>query len=292
MSNRFRDGGRGNDSGGAAGTAQFFGQMMMMPFSVFVYSMQLFMQMLQGVTNQGRAATGCGCSEPCGCAQAGGGAQASGGAWGAAGGLTVNPGMQTGSGATAGSAGSAPQTTQKEERKMNDPNWGCKEEGWQVSDDCRNTEECDRLKLVRYKILFLKNNLEAAFPEEEELVTEDVTKDGFISWKVAEFVQRMARGEVRQPAKWHTEGARPGYPSHDLPNSVQQRNGVWYVTALPDVDKRFLRVYCEVLCWYDRERRNYERDQVDVLGEIRDELRRHNRGQVGSNAAEAQPSGD
>ena len=59
MSNRFRDGGWGNDSGGAAGATQFFGQMLTMPFSAFVYSMQLFIQMLQGANNRGGAA-GCG----------------------------------------------------------------------------------------------------------------------------------------------------------------------------------------------------------------------------------------
>jgi hypothetical protein len=104
--------------------------------------------------------------------------------------------------------------------------------------------------------LFLKRDLEVAFPEQEELVVEEIPKDGFISWKIEEFIQQMSRGEVRQPGKWREKN----YP----PTGVTGGN----VTSLPDKDKRFLRVYCHVLDWYERERLN----QVDVLKEIRDRL--------------------
>jgi hypothetical protein len=108
-----------------------------------------------------------------------------------------------------------------------------------------------------------------AFPEDEELVSEDMTKDGFISWKIAEFIQAMSREEVRQPKKWDEENNYPKNAGGD----VVEKDGKYYVTSLPDNDKRYLRVYSHVLAWYDREKRNYERDQADVLGEIRDVLR-------------------
>ena len=138
-----------------------------------------------------------------------------------------------------------------------------------MSEECKDKDPCDRLRLIRFKVLFLKRNLEIAFPEEEELVAEDMPKDGFISWKIAEFIQSMSRKEVKQPGKWIDEN---DYPANEEGGKVD--NG--YVVALPDKDKRFLRVYCQVLAWYDREKRNYERDQADYQRDIKDELRKIN----------------
>jgi hypothetical protein len=252
MSNRFRDGGWGNDSGGVAGTTQFFGQMLTMPFSAFVYSMQLFIQMLQGANNRGGAA-GCG-GAPC--------------------------------------VGNTSATTQKEERNMSDQSWGGggggqntgggqgqgygggqgqgygNGQGWSVREDCRNLEPCDQLRLVRYKVLFLKRDLEVAFPEEEELVAEEMNEAGFIAWKIAEFIQKMSRQEVKQPGKW----AEKNYPSKVGGGMVVSTPSGNYVIALPDQDKRHLRVYVQVLATYDRERTYYERDQIKVLEQIRDRL--------------------
>jgi hypothetical protein len=261
MSNLYQGGQQGAGAGGVAGTTQFFSQMMMMPFSAFVYGMQVFVQMLQGMQ------------------------QAGGQVWGAGGGFADDRGTRTTGGAAAGSAGITGRTTREEERTMSDQSvsgrdqqWGGGQgpggmgqgwgnggdQGWSVRDECRDTEACDRLRLVRFKVLFLKRDLEVAFPEQEELVAEDMPKDGFISWKIAEFIQQMSRGEVAQPGKW----AEKDYPESQ---GGVVRDGM--VISLPDKDKRFLRVYCQVLEWYDRERMNYERDQVDVLREIRDELR-------------------
>jgi hypothetical protein len=278
MSNRFRDGGWGNDAGGAAGTTQFFGQMLTMPFSVFVYSMQLFVQMLQGANNRGGGAMGCG-GAPCG------------GAQGSAAGQAIDAGTQTGGWAAAGSAGNTPQTTRKEERKMSDQSWGGGGgqntggggqgyggggqgqgygggQSWSIRDECRNLEPCDQLRLVRYKVLFLKRDLEIAFPEEEELVAEEMNEAGFVAWKIAEFIQKMSRQEVRQPGKW----AEKNYPSKVGGGMVVAGSSGNSVIALPDPDKRFLRVYVQVLATYDRERTYYERDQIKVLEEIRDRL--------------------
>jgi hypothetical protein len=146
-----------------------------------------------------------------------------------------------------------------------------RDDEWRVSEECRDKSPCDQLRLVRFKILFLKRNLEVAFPEEEELVSEDMTKEGFISWKIAEFIQAMNRGEIKQPPKWKEKKSN-NYPDH-AGGEVVAKDGKYYVKSLPDADKRYLRVYSHVLAWYDREKRNYERDQADVLGEIRDVLK-------------------
>ena len=153
---------------------------------------------------------------------------------------------------------------------MSEQSWGSgrdsaagSSQGWGMSESCsKETEPCDRLRLIRFKVLFLKRDLECAFPEQEELVAEEIPKDGFISWKIAEFIQQMSSGEVKQPGKWKDKNYPP-------PPNV--KGG--YVMSLPDKDKRFLRVYCQVLDTYDRERMNYERDQIDVLKEIRDAIK-------------------
>src|SRR6516164_6891152 len=47
----------------------------------------------------------------------------------------------------------------------------------------------DMLKLVRYKVLFVKRDYEWAFPEEEDLVADNMTGEAYTAWKVAEFIQ-------------------------------------------------------------------------------------------------------
>jgi hypothetical protein len=114
----------------------------------------------------------------------------------------------------------------------------------------------DSLKLVRYKILFVKRDLEVAFPEREELVAENMTAEAFNAWKVAEFIQEMERGETPVPPQW----ARRKYP----PRLVEDGK----VKGLPDADKKYLRVYYDVLERYVRE--DDEAGETDVLRDIRD----------------------
>jgi hypothetical protein len=252
MGDLFQGARRGGDAGGVAGASQLFGQMLTMPFSAFVYGMQLLVQMLQGV--QGMTGRGAASDMTCG---------ACGGA----------PGDVAG-------AGTSPQITRKEDRKMSDQSWGGGGQNtgggqgygggqsWSVRDECRNLEPCDQLRLVRYKVLFLKRDLEVAFPEEEELVAEEMNEAGFVAWKIAEFIQKMGRKKVELPGKW----AEKNYPPAANPPNVVAEGGKHYVVALPDQDKRFLRVYVQVLATYDRERTYYERDQIKVLEQIRDRL--------------------
>jgi hypothetical protein len=259
--------------------------MMMMPFSAFAYGMDLFRQMMQGV-QQGGAGPGAQpewqwTSRDFGdVAESGPGSPAE------------TRGQMAGGDIT-NRAITTQQPISEEEKNMSNQGWGggepkaggkgwsCGDENWKVSDDCREQAACDRLRLVRYKVLFLKNKFEAAFPEDEELVAEDITKDGFITWKIAEFIQKMERGEIRQPHRWYTEN---NYPARTKGGRVTTRDGQHYVRALPDKDKKYLRVYSEVLAWYDRERRNYERDKVDVLEQIRNaltDIRLHGRHEPG-----------
>lgn len=126
----------------------------------------------------------------------------------------------------------------------------------------------DMLKLVRYKILFVKREFEHAFPEQEDLVPDDMDGSAFTAWKIAEFIQDLAKQrtregqqeiDIRVPHKWKN------YPPHEFIVDG-------YLIGLPHEDKKFLRVYYEVLDRYPREKFRYEEQQIEVLKEIRDKL--------------------
>lgn len=119
----------------------------------------------------------------------------------------------------------------------------------------------DMLKLVRYKLLFVRRQYEHAFEENEELVTDNMDPTAFIAWKTAVFIQSLARGETEIPKKWREKG----YPPDE-----HRQNGK--LTGLPDAHKKYLRVSYEVLERYPREKLNYEGAHIRVLEQIRDRL--------------------
>ncbi|PYP83969.1 MAG: hypothetical protein DMG65_23300 [Candidatus Angelobacter sp. Gp1-AA117] len=145
----------------------------------------------------------------------------------------------------------------------------------------------DMLKLVRYKILFVKRNHEHAFPEQEDLVYDNLDGNSFTAWKVAEFIQELAKVKT---AKTPEERARigfrvPGGWKH-YPGDKYIFNG--YLTGLPHEDKKYLRVYYEVLERFPREKFRHDERQIEVLEDIRDSI--SHKGSSGKSGS-AQPSG-
>jgi hypothetical protein len=118
----------------------------------------------------------------------------------------------------------------------------------------------DMLKLVRYKILFVKREYEHAFPEKEDLVSDNMDGSAFTAWKVAEFIQELGRKETPLPRKWNEKHYPDGH--HDGK----------FLIGLPEGDKKYLRVYYEVLERYPREKFKYEEQQIRVLEQIRDKM--------------------
>jgi hypothetical protein len=84
---------------------------------------------------------------------------------------------------------------------------------------------------------------------------------------VAEFVQRCHRCEIEAPSKW-----RNRYPAKYLQPPRAGDKEQQHLTGFPEDDKKYLRVFYQVLERYQREKFRYEQTQVDVLREIRDEL--------------------
>ncbi len=121
-----------------------------------------------------------------------------------------------------------------------------------------------KLKLVRFKVLFIKRDYEHAFEESEDLISTNIDGSGFAAWKIAEFIQRLAQKQTRVPEKW----LKKNYPPPEY------RAGSMLI-GLPDKDKKYLRVYHQVLDRYQREKFEYEEEQIDVLREIRDGIRKN-----------------
>jgi hypothetical protein len=94
----------------------------------------------------------------------------------------------------------------------------------------------DMLKLVRFKVLFVKRENERVLAEGDELVPDNMDSTAFTAWKIA------------------------------------QLQGTDKLKGISDEDKKYLRVYYEVLDRYPREKFKYEEDQIEVLKEIRDKI--------------------
>lgn len=221
---------------------RLFGQMVMLPFTVFVQGMELFIKTIQGIqkaTDEGMNVM--------------------------VGGTTQTPVEATGASdlmsktnsETAGVIEDDAATTLKEKIDMSDTDLSGKQ-----------------LKLVRYKILFIKRDYEIAFPEAEELVADSMEDTAYTAWKVAEFIQRL--NETAVPHKWGGSKdikVRPKYPKDDGVLLAKYEEGKWVIHKLPEDDKKYLRVYFEVLERYDREEFKYHERQIEVLEEIRDRIK-------------------
>ncbi len=175
----------------------------------------------------------------------------------------------------------------------------------------------DMLKLVRFKILFVKREYEMAFPEEEDLVPDNMTGADFTAWKIAEFIQRLGYRppEVRYPKRWlkktyfnkyslpkswedadavlakarkaveDAERARDDAKDakskadaekryHEAEEALKRLSEPYWLTGFPEEDKKYLRVFYEVLERYPREKLRYEERQLEILEKIADGVRR------------------
>lgn len=238
------DGRQRGDERTSGSFMRLFGQMMMLPFTVLIQGMELFIKTMQGMqraTDEG---------------------------------MDVIAGEMTQASNTASDnqsdlASSSPETSNviKDDGATN-----LKEK---TNMDDRDLSDDKKLKLVRYKILFIKRDYEVAFPEREELVSDSMTDTAYTAWKVAEFIQRLNETPVPHE-KWGggTDPAEePRYPKDSRGNLLARfEDGRWVIHRLPEADKKYLRVYFEVLDRYDREEFKYEERQIEVLEEIRDRI--------------------
>jgi hypothetical protein len=216
---------------------QYLSEMLKLPLAAFVFSMEMFVKTMQGIQKiayQGIDIMTDGMVQT----------------------AIDAPGRESDvtndvpDGTIGDSAETTQETNQLEEREMSEK-------------DLRD----DMLKLVRYKILFVKRDLEYAFPEREELVSENIDGTGYTAWKIAEFIQDL--GNIEIPKKWRDKK----FP-RDVPNELgSPPSAPPKINKLDEEDKKYLRVYYEVLERYPRERFRYEERQIEVLEQIRDKMK-------------------
>jgi hypothetical protein len=163
------------------------GRMMLMPFAAMVYTMEMFARTVRGLQCIAEEGIGAVTGEPS-----------------AAQPQNFMPREHAGNAASAGGTQiPISETTQKENKQMNDRD---------LSDDM--------LKLVRYKILYVRRDDERVLYNGEELVYDSFSGDAYSAWKVAEYIHH------------HSE--------------------------IKDKDEKYLRVYFEVLERYPRQKLEYE----------------------------------
>ena len=233
---------------GPAHMMWFVGQLFMIPVAAFVYGVELLvktMQEMQKATSQG---------------------------------IGMVVGNAPGAAETAVEASesevSVPQTIDGNGQESGSNNLGENETEEKTLSDNGGITGSDRdlhddmLKLVRYKILFVKREYEHAFGEKEDLVSENMDGSAFTAWKIAEFIQDLQKKATLVPEKWrHKSYPGPGHETEPVKKDLPS-----HLTSLPDHDKKYLRVYYEVLERYVREKFKYEEDQIKVLEQIRDKI--------------------
>ena len=101
------------------------------------------------------------------------------------------------------------------------------------------------LKLVRYKILFVKRDYEYPFPEQEELVAENMDE--------ASYTKRRSPSSSSNSRRLRfQEMGGQNYPPVKLESPPASRTP-GMINELPEDDKKYLRVYYEVLQRFPRE---------------------------------------
>lgn len=116
----------------------------------------------------------------------------------------------------------------------------------------------DMLKLVRYRVLFVKREYEAVFDDQTEVIEDNMDGSALTAWKVAEFMKTLQDKGRQIPTKW---------PS-TYPKGFRDQPADGLFNGLPDEDKKYLRVSYEVVERYPRERLKYEENQLKILEDI------------------------
>jgi hypothetical protein len=237
-----------NEDQGSASVVRVFGQLMMLPVAAFVYGMDMLiktMQEMQRVSTQGIAAVAGREDRP-----------------------MDAPGDRNiveNRAANSENIGSPDSTENEEENLLSYDN--------NHSNGLDKNLRDDMLKLVRYKILFIKREYEHAFPEQEDLVYDNMDGNAFTAWKVAEFIQELAKVKDEKTAEGRARvGIRIPHKWKSYPRPEDKYTFDGYLTGFPPDDKKYLRVFYQVLERYPREKFRHDERQIEVLEEIRDRI--------------------
>jgi len=117
----------------------------------------------------------------------------------------------------------------------------------------------DELAWVEYQIFFTKRDLEWLLENGNVLVTKAMDQNGFIAWRIAEFVGETLPKGIPRPPKWKDAS----YPDPD-----DHLNADGKVKSLPSEDYQYLR--CTGVKSYvsPRESGNYQERQTKAIEKL------------------------
>src|SRR5262249_25644588 len=121
----------------------------------------------------------------------------------------------------------------------------------------------DDLKVVRYRVLFTKPDLEVTFKEEQELINYPTNGGSLGGLKVGQFMGELGRHEGNRPPKWKKVG--DDYP----PGARGDRD--W---SIPLEDQRYIEFQYEVIRREPKQDPYYDRDRNRDLRQIRGSIDR------------------
>ena len=107
----------------------------------------------------------------------------------------------------------------------------------------------DMVKLVEYSIVSIQREKERRLYSGEQIVTENLTGEAFASWMITQYLQ--SEGYASQVAE-------------DASNTIRER------------DRKYLRVFYNVLDRWPEQSLDYEEKQLDILKDIAEALGKDN----------------
>jgi hypothetical protein len=144
-------------------------------------------------------------------------------------------------------------TTQKHGGNMGD---------WDGQDQDLSGED---LKVVQYRIIFTKRDYEATLYEHEETVNYPTNGGSYGGLKVAQFMGELKERGRKLPQKWQDTDDELKYP----PDKFIE-DGRYH--GIPEDDQRYITFLYEVIRHVEREEKEYDKEQVKILDQIRRRL--------------------
>jgi hypothetical protein len=136
------------------------------------------------------------------------------------------------------------------------------EEQKMYDDGCEPDLSGSEVKNISYWITFLKPDYQASLQERrDKTIDYATTAQSFASERFGEFLDRLHSVGIEVPSDWK-----------DLPSSDYILNAAGRLIEIPQRDRHFVDVTIEVNWRRPKQGAEYQKEQVDVLKQIRDRL--------------------
>jgi hypothetical protein len=142
------------------------------------------------------------------------------------------------------------------------------------NDDCQPDLSGDDVKTVGYWITFQKPDFETTLQERrDETIDYSTTAESFAGLKLMDFIKKLERDGIPYPSEWNVK------PDKDYKIVWRRiREGTKlksrrFLKGIPKRDHRYIDVQVVLSFRRPRQDARYDKQKVDILRQIRDELR-------------------